>query len=247
MNTTQVVSYPEQQYGNYTGTEHDIWALLYGRQMDSIAAVASTHFSNGLSLLGFTSKLIPDFRQVNEYLKQATGWTIYAVPGLIPNDIFFHRMASKAFGATCWLRKMEQLDYLEEPDMFHDVFGHVPLLADPVISKFLEALAGVAINYLDNEMVIEYIARLYWYTIEFGLIKEDGKMKIYGAGILSSIGETKFCLSTAANPIPFNVNQILQTPYIKDSFQQQYFVLDNIHQLEEAVEALKKYIDQSIH
>lgn len=247
MNMINEINYPEQQYGNYTDTENTIWALLYKRQMDSINTVASPHFSNGLSLLGFTSAAIPDFKQVNKHLQQATGWTIYAVPGLIPNDIFFHRMASKSFGATCWLRKMEQLDYLEEPDMFHDVFGHVPLLANPVISKFLEALAGVAINYLDNEMVIEYIARLYWYTIEFGLIKEDGQLKIYGAGILSSIGETKFCLSTAANPIPFDVKQILQTPYIKDSFQQQYFVLDSIHQLEGAVEELKKYIHQAIH
>ena len=244
MNTIHEINYPEQQYENYTNTENTIWAMLYKRQMDIINSIASPHFSNGVSLLGFTSDSIPDFKQVNKRLKKATGWAIYAVPGLIPNDIFFHRMASKEFGATCWLRKMEQLDYLEEPDMFHDVFGHVPLLADPVISKFLEALASVAIRYLDNEMVIEYIARLYWYTIEFGLIKEEGQLKIYGAGILSSIGETKFCLTADANPIPFNVNQILQTPYIKDSFQQQYFVLDSIHQLEEAVEELKKYIHQ---
>jgi phenylalanine-4-hydroxylase len=234
----------EQEYGKYTAAEHALWALLYRRQMDTIRQVASPHFTNGLRLLQFTAEKIPDFKQVNNYLTEITGWKIYAVPGLIANDLFFHRMAAKQFGATCWLRTMEQLDYLEEPDMFHDVFGHVPLLADPVISNFLEGLAGIAVCHLDNEIVIEYIARLYWYTIEFGLIREGEELKIYGAGILSSIGETKFCLSPQANPVPFEVERILQTPYIKDNFQQQYFVLSSIHQLEEAVEKLKRYIYQ---
>ena len=136
------------------------------------------------------------------------------------------------------LRKREQLDYLEEPDLFHDVFGHIPLLADPMIADFLYGLARVAARYIDNENVIEALARLYWYTIEFGLVREGGEVKVYGAGILSSISETQFALSPAANRVPFNLDEVLATPYITDKFQEQYFVLDSMDQLAEILDVL---------
>jgi phenylalanine-4-hydroxylase len=215
----------------YTAADQEVWALLYDRQLLAVQQYAYAHFARGLEQLGLTANGILSFTTLNERLYPLTGWKVYAVPGLIPNQTFFKFMVHKRFGATTWIRKREQLDYLEEPDMFHDVFGHVPLLADPLIANFLAQLALIAGRHLDNEAVIEAIARLYWYTIEFGLVRENGEPKIYGAGILSSIGETKFVLSPAANRVPFDLEQVLAMPYIKDKFQEQYFVLDTMEQL----------------
>ncbi len=144
-----------------------------------------------------------------------------------------------------WLRKKEQLDYLEEPDMFHDVFGHVPLLADPVIANYLLGLARIAERYLNNEDAVECISRLYWYTIEFGLVKERWHTKIYGAGILSSIGETQFVLSPRANRVPFDLYEILKTPYIKDKFQEQYFVLESLGQFKRIIIELDYFMREN--
>jgi phenylalanine-4-hydroxylase len=168
------------------------------------------------------------------------------VPGLIPNRAFFEYMAFKRFGATTWLRKREQLDYLEEPDMFHDVFGHVPLLTDPLITDFLVGLALIAQRHLDDEAVIEAIARVYWYTVEFGLVREYGETKIYGAGILSSVGETRFALSPAANRTPFELERVLASPYIKDKYQELYFVLDSMEQLNNIITQLNQVYNLKI-
>lgn len=221
----------QQQYDLYTQADQEVWSILFTRQMLLVKNVAYRHFPGRLKQLHFSSQSIPDFNQTNSLLELITGWTIYAVPGLIPNRQFFELMNHKQFGATTWLRKKQQLDYLEEPDMFHDVFGHVPLLADPVIANYLLGLARIAQRYIDQEEVIEAIARLYWYTIEFGLVREGRHIRIYGAGILSSIGETGFALSSKANHQPFDLGFVLNTPYIKDKFQEQYFVLDSLGQL----------------
>src|SRR5665213_2732209 len=198
-----------QQYELYTTEDQEVWSILFMRQMLVVKNGAYRHFAGGLKRLRFTAESIPNFRTTNLLLESLTGWNIYAVPGLIPNRQFFQLMNYKRFGATTWLRKKEQLDYLEEPDMFHDVFGHVPLLADPVIANYLLGLARIAERFLDQDEVIEAISRLYWYTIEFGLVKETRGVKIYGAGILSSIGETKFALSAEANQQPFELSPML--------------------------------------
>jgi phenylalanine-4-hydroxylase len=221
----------QQEYQQYVDADHKVWSILYKRQLEKIKKVAYENFAPGIELLAFENAIIPDFDVINKRLMNITGWKIYPVPGLISNSYFFERMFYKQFGATTWIRKMSELDYLEEPDMFHDVFGHIPLLTDPLICDYLHGLATVAVRHLDNEEVIEGIARLYWYTIEFGLVKEKGEIKIYGAGILSSIAETDYCLSKKAKHVPFNLQQILATPYIKDTFQQQYFVLNSMEQL----------------
>jgi len=228
-----------QQYEQYTEADHKVWQLLYQRQWKVIRLVSYEHFTKCSKELGFEEKRIPNFNSINAQLKNLTGWEIYAVPGLISNEHFFGQMVSRKFGATTWIRKMEELDYLEEPDMFHDVFGHLPLLADPLIADFLLNLAAIAAKYLHSEEVIEAIARLYWYTIEFGLVKEQNNTRIYGAGILSSIAETKHCISPQATRVPFNLEQILNTPYIKDEFQQQYFVLDSMDELTASIPQLE--------
>ncbi len=230
-----------QQYSLYTGADHHVWQLLYSRQMNAIQQAAYQQFFKNTSFLGFTEERIPEFTAINARLKNSTGWEIYAVPGLIANDLFFKQLQQQKFGASTWIRKMEELDYLEEPDMFHDVFGHLPQLADPLIADFLLQLANIAVKHIHSENIIEAIARLYWYSIEFGLVQEQDEIKIYGAGLLSSIAETKFCLSAEANRIPFNLEQVLNTPYIKDEFQQQYFVLQSLEQLTQCIPALISY------
>lgn len=236
-----------QQYELYTDTDHKVWKLLYERQWKLVRLLAYQQFAKSSMDLGFEEHHIPNFHSINDRLKHLTGWEIYAVPGLISNEHFFSQMVSKKFGATTWIRKPEELTYLEEPDMFHDVFGHLPLLADPLIADFLLNLAAIAVKYIHSEEVIEAIARLYWYTIEFGLVKEQNNTKIYGAGILSSMAETKRCISPQATRLPFNLEQILNTPYIKDEFQQQYFVLDSMGELTACIPQLEtalKHIHQ---
>lgn len=228
-----------QDYSAYTADDHAVWGILYNRQQQAIEQVAYTQFSISVKRLRMSEHSIPEFSMLNKWLETLTSWTIYAVPGLISNDQFFKLMLFRRFGATTWIRKRSQLDYLEEPDMFHDIFGHVPLLADPRIAEFLLGLASIADKYMDQQEIIEQIARLYWYTIEFGLVKENGAVKIYGAGILSSIGETSYSLSTEAKHVPFDLQTIIQTPYIKDNYQAQYFVLENMDQLAQAVTELR--------
>jgi phenylalanine-4-hydroxylase len=231
-----------QQYQEYTAVDHHTWTILFERQLDAVKKSAYTGFVEGLRALDFNRTVIPIFDHVNIHLRQLTGWEIYAVPGLIDNDYFFSQLYDRRFGATTWMRKPEQIDYLEEPDLFHDVFGHVPLLTNPSICEYLHSLARIARNHPGNEDVIEALARLYWYTIEFGLIREANNLRIYGAGILSSIGETKYCLSESANLVDFDVERIIRTPYIKDDYQQQYFVIDSFAQLNASIPELERWL-----
>lgn len=232
----------EQLYDQYTPTDHKVWSMLYARQIKAIENTAYQHFKKGLEVLGFSPTALPNFATINTRLRKQTGWDVKAVPGLIPGKEFFSLMASRHFVSTTWIRKIEQLDYLEEPDMFHDTFGHIPLLADPIICEYLSKLAQIAAPCLNNEQVIELIGRLYWFTVEFGLVKENGQLKIYGAGILSSPGETEFCLSPKANRLPFNLEKVLSTPYPIDRFQEQYFVIDRMEDLPDIADQLAAWL-----
>lgn len=225
-----------QDYARYTEADQEVWQTLFRRQMQQLPGRAAASFFEGLQQVGFTADRIPDYNETNQRLGQLTGWAIEVVPGLIDNRSFFELLQNRRFCASTWLRKKEQLDYLEEPDMFHDAFGHVPMLANAEVCGFLEKLAGLALRYVDTDpQAIEYIARLYWYTIEFGLIQEGGGLKIYGAGILSSAGESVYALeSPHPRRLPFDVPTLLDTPYIKENFQEQYFVLDSYRQLFDA-------------
>jgi phenylalanine-4-hydroxylase len=152
------------------------------------------------------------------------------------------------FPATTWLRKMSQLEYLEEPDMFHDVFGHIPLLSNPSFAKFLEELAKISLKHIDNEWAIELVSRLYWYTVEFGLIEEEGALKVYGAGILSSSGETQYSIdSDIPKRLPYDIQTIFDTPYIKDKYQEQYFVIDSYEQLYTSIPEIEKLLEAALN
>jgi phenylalanine-4-hydroxylase len=228
-----------QIYENYTPEDQQVWRILFERQQPKLERVASEAFIEGLANVNFTQDYIPHFGDTNELLKQQTGWEIVAVPGLIADDIFFKLLSERRFPATTWLRKMEQLDYLEEPDMFHDVYAHVPLLSNQPYVDFLQELALVATKYIDNERAIHLLSRVYWYTVEFGLIQEKGQLKIYGAGILSSAGETEFCLSDKPERHPYDIRSVLRTGYYKHDFQTQYFIIESYEQLYESVKELE--------
>lgn len=233
-----------QDYDKYTEEDFKVWKLLYERQIVNLPNAASRAYLDGLKRIHFRPDKIPDFQQTNIYLKELTGWSIHVVPGLIPEDEFFQLMAHRKFPASTWLRSLSKIDYLEEPDMFHDVFGHVPLLTNQPFVDFLQALSKIALRYIDNPWAIQLISRIYWFTVEFGLIREDNQLRIYGAGILSSAGETAFCLSSQATHIDYNVDVIMRTPYRKDVFQKRYFVIDAYEQLYHSTDQIEAFLEK---
>ena len=228
----------QQDYARYSADDRWVWQRLFERQLVVLPQVASQRFLDGLHRVGFRADEIPDFARVNPRLQAATGWALVAVPGIVDDATFFHLLASRQFPATTWLRTPAQLDYLEEPDMFHDVFAHVPLLTDPFFADFLQALGTLALRHLTDPVAIEKLARLYWFTVEFGLIQEADALRIYGAGILSSAGETAFCLGSEPARRPFDVAEILATPFAKDRMQDVYFIITSYQQLADCIPEL---------
>lgn len=232
-----------QIYSNYTEQDFAVWKILFDRQMDILRSVASKSYLDAMEAVQFSNDRIPDFDKVNELLLPLTGWALTVVPNLCPDKEFFEHLDQKRFTATCWLRTMEQLDYLEEPDMFHDVFAHVPLLSNKDYVQFFKGLSEIALKFIDHAEMIDILSRIYWFTIEFGMIREDGMLKIYGAGIISSKGETLHCLSDAAAHEPFDVRTILATTYRKDTLQEKYFVIDSFEQLYHSLPEIEKQLD----
>lgn len=235
----------KQLYSNYTPQDHKVWSILYNGQMDVLSSRASEAYLKGIEQSGFEPDKIPNYARENELLNALTGWQIYEVPGLVADDEFFALMAEKKFPATTWIRKMEQLDYLEEPDMFHDIFGHVPLLTNRHFVDFLQKISIIATKHIDNPRAVELMSRIYWFTIEFGLIKENGENKIYGAGILSSSGESVYCLeSDVPERFEYNVRQILDSPFIKTHFQVKYFVIESYEQLYNSLSEIETVLNE---
>ncbi len=220
-----------QQYDQYTAEDHRVWQILFERQMALLPGKAEAAFLKGVELVGFVPERIPRFEEVNERLRALTGWEITVVPGLIDDDLFFDMLTQRQFPCSTWLRSMAQLDYLEEPDMFHDVFAHVPLLSDPDYCNFLVGLGHIALDHIEDAYAIELLSRIYWFTVEFGLINTGQGVEIYGAGILSSQGEVPYSLSGKVPQHPFDVEHIMRQSYIKSEFQKQYFVITGYDQL----------------
>lgn len=232
---------PTQQiYSNYT--EHDflVWRTLYNRQLKVLEPIVSEAYLKALEAVKFTADKIPNFDEIEQLLKPLTGWSLEVVPNISPQKTFFEFLSKKKFTATCWLRTMEQLDYLEEPDMFHDVFGHTPLLSNQQYVNFFKGISDIALKYIENAKAIELLGRIYWFTIEFGLIRENNELKIYGAGIISSLGETKHCLSGNAQHLPFDVTTIFNTDFRTDILQDKYFVIESFEQLFNSLDEIKE-------
>lgn len=224
-----------QGWATFTAEEHAVWDLLFARQREALAGRAVRAFERGLGLLKLSRPGIPDFDELNERLFARTGWTVVAVPGLVPDDVFFDHLARRRFPAGNFIRRRDQLNYLEEPDVFHDVFGHVPLLAEPAIADFMQALGERGLEAM-RLGALHRLARLYWYTVEFGLAREEGELRIYGAGIVSSFGESRFSLeSQEPARIPFDLERVLRTGYRTDAFQRGYFAVDRLEDLPAAI------------
>ncbi|QNH60887.1 phenylalanine 4-monooxygenase [Hymenobacter sediminicola] len=228
-----------QHYSRYTAADQHVWQLLFDRQMELLPGRASDAFLEGVWRVGFRRDAIPDFREVNPRLRELTGWELVVVPGIVDDATFFGLLAQKKFPATTWLRRLEQLDYLEEPDMFHDVFGHVPLLTDAGFATFLQELGQAAVHHFQRwPGTLELFTRLYWFTAEFGLIQEPAGLRIYGAGLLSSHGEVQFSLGSSPTRLPFSLDGVLDTAFEKDKFQDLYFVLNDMQQLPDSLQEL---------
>ncbi|HZG32234.1 MAG TPA: phenylalanine 4-monooxygenase [Sphingopyxis sp.] len=220
-----------QDWDAFTADEHAMWDRLFARQSAMLPGRASEAFLRGIDVLRLEKPGIPDYRELNARLTAATGWQVVAVPGLVPDDVFFDHLANRRFPAGNFIRTPQQLDYLQEPDVFHDVFGHVPMLADPVFADYMVAYGEGGLRSLRFD-ALKQLARLYWYTVEFGLIREAGGLRIYGAGIVSSYAESVFALdSDSPNRIGFDLARVMRTDYRIDDFQQNYFVIDSLDQL----------------
>ncbi len=223
----------DQDYARYTSAEQDLWKRLYARQSALVPKYGCGEFCDVLATLNFGAG-IPRFDAINIRLNAATGWTVVAVPGLLPDDVFFTHLANRRFPVTVWLRSPEEFEYIVEPDIFHDFFGHVPLLFNKVFADYLEAYGkgGVKAKGLN---ALDYLARLYWYTVEFGLIRTPKGLRTYGAGILSSAGELPYCVESAKpQRIKFELLRVMQSNYKIDTFQETYFVIDSFHELFDA-------------
>jgi len=220
-----------QDWDRYTPEEHAVWDTLFARQAAMLPGRAAQEFLDGLDMLHLSRPGIPNFEELSEKLTRATGWSVVAVPGLVPDEVFFEHLANRRFVAGQFIRKPDQLDYLQEPDVFHDVFGHVPMLAHPVFADYMQAYGQGGLRAKQFN-AIDKLARLYWYTVEFGLIRNGNALNIYGAGIVSSRGESIFALDDPSpNRIAFDMERVMRTHYRIDDYQQAYFVIDSFEQL----------------
>jgi phenylalanine-4-hydroxylase len=219
-----------QDWRSYTPQEHDIWRTLYRRQTRILPGLACRAYLDGLQKLDFADG-IPDFEELSERLRALTGWSVVAVPGLVPDEAFFEHLANRRFVAGRFIRGADQLDYLQEPDVFHDVFGHVPMLSDPVFADYMQAYGegGLRAHGLGR---LHNLARLYWYTVEFGLLQTEEGLRIYGAGIVSSATESVYALrDPRPQRLAFDLGRVMRTPYKIDDVQSVYFVVPSLQHL----------------
>jgi phenylalanine-4-hydroxylase len=226
----------EQPWDDYSATDHDVWRQLYQRQRELLVGRAADEFLAAQDAMGMTPDAIPKFADMNAALGAATGWQLIGVEGLLPELDFFDHLANRRFPVTWWIRRPDQVDYIEEPDLFHDLFGHVPLLMNPLFADYMQAYGrgGVKAHGI-GEHALQQLTRLYWYTVEFGLIRQKDGLRIYGSGIVSSKGESIHSLeSDAPNRIGFDLERIMRTRYRIDTYQKTYFVIDSFAQLIEA-------------
>lgn len=225
-----------QDFKKYTEEDFLVWRTLFERQEDNLEDKACDEYMLALNRMRpvLHPNAPPNFDEINHWFQQSTGWEIHCVPGLIPVADFFQLLAQKKFCSSTWLRTMDQLDYLEEPDMFHDIFGHVPLLSDPIFSDFAHEYGKLGCTVLNDPERIIMLQRLYWFTIEFGLIEQSG-LKIYGAGIASSFGEANSSISGEVPTISFDIEEVMQTSFRTDVMQSQYVVIESFEQLFESI------------
>ncbi len=235
----QIQPTPVQDWSAYTPEHHAVWATLYRRRMETLRSTGSMVFLRGIDAIGLSEDRVPDLARVNQRLSGLTGWAAVPVGGFLPAPEFFEQLALRRFPTTIAIRPTEQLDYLPEPDIFHDVFGHVPLHADPVFADFLARVGGLAESARDEDH-IRHLARFFWFTVEFGLIREHGHTKIYGSGLISSIADAEHALGPHCDRRPFSLDAVLRQHFEIDRLQKLLFVIGSFDDLFAAVEELSR-------
>ncbi|MCH8549686.1 MAG: phenylalanine 4-monooxygenase [Balneolaceae bacterium] len=237
-----------QEYAKYTEEDFKVWKTLFERQEKNLQGKAHPEYLRCLDQLSdvLNPNEVPNFDKLNEHLMAENGWSIVVVPGLIPVDQFFKLLSQKKFCSSTWLRKMSQLDYLEEPDMFHDIFGHIPLLMNPEYAQFVQQFGALGVEYGHNKTVEKQLQRLYWFTIEFGLISLDEKTRIYGAGIISSSGESNHIFEDDINVSPYDVDKVLHNDFITSEIQTQYYEIDSFSDLYGSVKELEESLKSEV-
>jgi phenylalanine-4-hydroxylase len=221
-----------QHWERYGAVEHGTWKTLFERQAKVLPGRVCDEWLDGLRNLNLVSDHIPDFARLSDGLEKLTGWRVVAVPSLVPDEVFFDHLANRRFPAGQFIRRADQLDYIEEPDVFHDVFGHVPMLAHPVFADYIQAYGKGGMRALNEFHALKNLARLYWYTVEFGLIAKPEGLRIYGSGIASSRAESIYAVeSPSPNRIGFDLERVMRTEYRIDDFQESYFVIESFEQL----------------
>jgi phenylalanine-4-hydroxylase len=225
----------DQGWERYTTEDHAIWRTLFERQRQTLEGEVCQEYLDGLAALGIGAEGIANFEQMNVRLRELTGWEVVAVPGLVPGQPFFQMLASRRFPAGTFIRTRDQLDYLEEPDIFHDIFGHVPLLTNPAYADYMQEYGRIGLDAIEHKGV-KFLSRLNWYTVEFGLIRKPAGIQIYGAGIVSSFGEARYVVEDlSASHLAFELDRVLRTGYYIDDFQATYFVIDRFEDLFEVL------------
>jgi len=223
----------QQQYENYTLADLLVWKTLFERQYDNLQDKASQTYLDALDRMktALHADAIPRFEELDGILTKQTGWSIEVVPGIIPVVAFFELLSRRRFCSSTWLRTPAQLDYLEEPDMFHDIFGHVPLLMYDRYADFMQEVGRLGYACRDMPILLDAMERVYWYSIEFGLVSADTDFKIYGAGTLSSFGETNAIFHPDTDIRPFDLDEIMSMSFIKSELQTKYYVIDSMDTL----------------
>ena len=237
---SEILRPKKQIYKNYTEEDFNVWKILFNRQIDNLKEIVAQEFLDSLKKMQFNPHKIPDFIEVNRILKNSTGWKIKTVPNIAEAKDFFSCLSKKQFTTTCWLRSMSEIDYLEEPDMFHDVFAHIPLLINKNYSDFFHKIGQIGLSVINDEERLKKLQRLYWFTIEFGLLKSGSKHKIYGAGIISSKGESENAMAKSSTKEDYNVKKIMNHDFRTDVIQDTYYVIESFDQLINSISDIKK-------
>jgi len=229
----------QQKYQDYTDDQHGVWEELVRRRRPQLDAHACREYLEGFQIIGLRDDRLPDLSAITDQLRPRTGWSTTPVSGFLPAEAFFEMLAARMFPTTTWLRGRDSLGYIPEPDIFHDVFGHVPMHAHPVFADFLQHYGSVCAKVKDPD-ALERLGRLFWYTVEFGLIRQDGKIKVYGSGVISSHGECTNVIDGGCEVRDFSLNEVLSTPVKVDAIHKLLFAIESFDQIYEAMRQAEK-------
>ena len=224
----------------YSDEEDETWKILCERRMEKLPKTASRAWLDGLEKLDMPLDRVPLFDELNDNLEPLTGWTLQAVDGFIPAEMFFGSMARREFPSTLEVRSRDNLEYIQEPDIFHDVFGHVPMHTDPVFADFVQEYGQLAVDVVDDQDKFDALGRLWWFTVEFGLVEEDGETRLYGSGHMSSFGEAENVFVGGPEIRPFDLDEVISTPFRIDVYQPVLWVAEGFEQLRESVAELRR-------